>query len=332
MDITKKIDKNKTLIAGIGAALIDILSHETDEFLEKLGNKKGGMTYVDVEFIERTLLKLTGNASIVPGGAACNTIIGIGQLGGETRFVGKRGMGNFGDLFEAELKKSNVEPHLFTTPTSTGRVLSIITPDAQRSMFTLLGASSEMHPEEISYRCFQNAAIVFLEGYLVFNPDLTIAALNAAKAAGSVVAMDLASFDVVESSKDFLKKIIIDYVDILIANEDESKVFTGYSDEAEALKALAENVDVAVLKVGKRGSFISHEGNIIKVEPKGTGAAVDTTGAGDLWASGFLFGLINGYPLEKCGELASACGYEICQVVGAKIPEEGWERIKKILE
>ena len=88
------------------------------------------------------------------------------------------------------------------------------------------------------------------------------------------------------------------------------------------------DVDIAILKVGKKGSYISHEGEILKIKAKGTGAAIDTTGAGDLWASGFLFGLINGYPLIKCGELGSACGYEVCQVIGANIPEEGWQRIK----
>ena len=117
-------------------------------------------------------------------------------------------------------------------------------------------------------------------------------------------------------------------MDILIANEDEARVFTGVSDEIEAVKALSMGVEIAVLKVGERGSYISSKGKIIKIAPKAAGTAVDTTGAGDLWASGFLFGFANGYSLEKCGELGSACGYEVCQVIGANIPEEGWQRIK----
>ena len=171
-----------------------------------------------------------------------------------------------------------------------------------------------------------------IEGYLVFNKDLIYATLHAAKSAGALVSLDLASFTVVEASKAYLKKMVSDFVDILIANEEEALAFTGYSDEIKAVEKLSEESDIAVLKVGERGSFIAKSGNIIKIEPKGTGTAVDTTGAGDLWASGFLFGLVNGYPLKKCGELGSACGYEVCQVVGTNIPDEGWQRIKKLLE
>jgi sugar/nucleoside kinase (ribokinase family) len=199
-------------------------------------------------------------------------------------------------------------------------------------MFTFLGASSEIQPDEITENCFKNAAIVHIEGYLLFNEDLIISALKAAKYVGALVSLDLASFTVVEQSKTVLKRIINDFVDILIANEDEAQAYTGYSDEKKAVCSMAKNTHIAVLKVGKRGSFIAHNGKTIKIEPMGDGGAVDTTGAGDLWASGFLFGLVNGFSLEKCGNLGSACGYEVCQVMGANIPEEGWQRIKKLLE
>ena len=328
----EQTDKYKRLVVGVGSALVDILSHEDDEFIEKTGAVKGGMKYVDKEFIELMLLGTSENPTIVPGGSACNTVIGIGKLGGRARFVGKSGSGEMGNFFATDLKNNNVDPALFKSSSPTGRVLSIITPDAQRSMFTFLGASSETQPEEITKKCFEGAAIVHIEGYLLFNEDLIMAALNAAKGAGARISLDLASFTVVEESKTLLEEIVRDFVDILIANEDEAQAFTGYSDEIKALNALSANAHIAVLKVGERGSFISHAGKTIKVEPMGTGAAVDTTGAGDLWASGFLFGLVNGYSLEKCGELGSACGYEVCQVVGTSIPEEGWQRIKKLLE
>ena len=331
MDPIKKTDTSKRLIVGIGSALIDILVHEEDEFLKKTGAIKGGMILVDREFIERTLSMTSGKPCIIPGGSACNTVIGVGKLGGIARFVGKRGEDDMGSLFENDLKNNNVEPLLFTSSSLTGRVLSIITPDAQRSMFTFLGASSEITPEEITDRCFDSAAIVHIEGYLLFNKDLILAVLNSAKEAGALISLDLASFTVVEESKEFLEIIVRDFVDILVANEDEARSFTGYSDEIRAVKSLSERADLAVLKVGKRGSFIASEGNIIEVEPKGNGRAVDTTGAGDLWASGFLFGLVSGFPLERCGELGSTCGYEVCQVVGANVPEDGWERIRKIM-
>ncbi len=325
-------EKNKnSLIVGIGSALIDILIHENDEFLEKAGALKGGMTYVESEFIYQVLAQTDIKPHIVPGGSACNTIIGIGKLGGAARFVGKLGKDELGNLFETDLEVNGIEAILSTSSSSTGRVLSIITPDAQRSMLTYLGAASEMQADEITDKCFEDAAIVHIEGYLLYNKELMLAVLNAAKQAGVRISLDLASFTVVEESKNILETIVNEFVDILIANEDEARVFTGYSDEIKALKALSEKADIAVVKVGEQGSFISQADDVVKIEPEGDGtvAIVDTTGAGDLWASGFLFGLVNGYPLEKCGQLGSLCGYEVCQVVGANIPEEGWQRIKK---
>jgi len=322
----------KKLIVGIGSALVDILALENDEFLNTLGARKGGMTLVADNVIEKTLSKTTKNIRIVPGGSACNTMVGIGKLGGAARFVGKLGEDELGKFFENDLRENNVEPLLFISPSPTGRVLSIITPDAQRSMFTCLGASSETRPEEITDNCFKDAAVVHIEGYLLFNRDLILSALNTAKAAGALISLDLSSFTVVEESKDFIDKIVDDYVDILIANEDEAFAFTGQSDEMQAIDALSKRADIAVLKLGERGSYICRKGKRVRIEPKGSGFAVDTTGAGDLWAAGFLFGFVNGYPLEKCGELGSACGYEVCQVVGANIPDEGWQRIKELFK
>jgi len=153
---------------------------------------------------------------------------------------------------------------------------------------------------------------------------------GAAKDAGAKISLDLASFTVVEESKELLTQLVKNHVDILIANEDEAEAFSGYRDEYLALEALSQNAEIAVLKVGARGSYVSHAGGIIAVNPMGDGNALDTTGAGDLWAAGFLFGLVEGYPLEKCGQLGSACGYEVCQVLGANIPDDGWERIRKL--
>ena len=150
----KLINKNKKLIVGFGSALIDILTHEEDDFLEKTGAVKGGMKYVDRDFIEQTLLQTSQTPIIVPGGSACNTAVGIGKLGGTARFVGKSGVGHMARLFETDLKKNNVDPALFKSSSPTGRVLSIITPDAQRSMFTFLGAASEISPDEITENCF----------------------------------------------------------------------------------------------------------------------------------------------------------------------------------
>lgn len=317
---------------GVGSALVDILAHEEEKFLAATGAVKGGMLLVNKEFIEDTLARTTRKPAIMPGGSACNTIVGVSRLGGRARYVGKCGQGLMGRFFIDSLKKDNVEPALFTSSSPTGRVLSIITPDAQRSMFTYLGASSETHPAEISADCFHDAAIVHIEGYLVFKTDLILTTLQAAKKAGARISLDLASFTVVQESRKLLENIIHEYVDILLANEDEALALTGHKDETKAIEALGTKAEISVLKIGAQGSIIANGGKFIKINPLGDGTAVDTTGAGDLWASGFLYGLVNGYDLERCGRLASVCGYEVCQVVGARIPEEGWQRIKKLLK
>jgi sugar/nucleoside kinase (ribokinase family) len=325
------IDPERKLVVAVGSALVDILAHEDERFLQSTGAEKGGMTYVDKEFIEQTLARSSSRPQIVPGGSACNTALGIGMLGGRARFVGKCGNGVMGNLFVEDLKKHHVEPLLLRSDSSTGRVLSIVTPDAQRSMFTFLGASAETLPEELSELHFAEAAVVHIEGYLLFNPDLILKALKAAKAVGAAVSLDLASFSVVRESKDLLQDIVEKYVDILLANEDEALAFTGCSDHSLAIEALAQSAPIAVLKLGRRGSRIAHKGTVAVVPARGDGRAVDTTGAGDLWASGFLFGLVQGYPLSRCGELASVCGYEVCQVMGSHIPAAGWQRIRSLL-
>ena len=287
---------------------------------------------MDYTQIEKTLSYLNSKPQVIPGGSACNSVIGIAALGGRARFVGKLGRDETARIFEKELKKNKVESILFRSSSPTGRVLSIITPDAQRSMFTYLGASAETHPEEITAECFEGAAIVHIEGYLIFNRELILATMGAAKQAGALISLDLASYTVVESARDFLGSIVNEFVDILIANEDEARVFTGCDQDEQAISALSKKAEIAALKVGKRGSYIACNGRISKIKPQGTRAATDTTGAGDLWASGFLYGLVNDYSFDKCGELGSLCGYEVCQVVGTKIPAAGWERIKRQLE
>ncbi len=326
-----KIPGNRKTVVGVGSALMDMLAREPEEFMARLGVEKGGMNLVDQCYIDHLVAQTTSPPSLVSGGSACNTAIGVAKLGGAGRFVGKMGNDKLGQLFKQDLKNNLVEPVLFNSSTATGRVLSVITPDAQRSMFTYLGASAEMHPDEVSLDCFSDAAIVHVEGYLLFNRDLMMTVLKSAKEKGGLISLDLASFNVVEESTDILEDIIDEYVDILIANEDEAKAYCGHANEAEAIKALSENVDVAVLKLGPRGSLIAHQDQVLAIDAMGSGEAVDTTGAGDLWASGFLFGLVNGYSFEKSGRLASACGYEVCQVMGAKIPEDGWTRIRKLL-
>lgn len=316
------------LIVGIGSVLVDILVPVSDEFVLRSGAPKGGMVYFDADTIQKVLQRADGKAQVVPGGAACNTILGVASLGGKTRFMGKRGPDEFGDLFENDLSRHQVDPFLIQAPTPTGRVLSLITPDSQRTMLTYLGAAAEMTPAEIPDNVFEGAAVALIEGYLVYNRDLFLHALQQAHAAGAKIVLDLASFTVVEENKELLTAVVDEYVDILIANEDEARIFTGCRDETAALAELAQLAQLAVLKLGARGSMVAAGGRVYPIEPMPADDVVDTTGAGDLWAAGFLYGLVQGMPLEQCGKLGSACGYEVCRVLGASIPDTAWQRIR----
>ena len=324
--------KRKRLVVGVGSALVDILIHEDDAFLAQTGAAKGVMTYADEVMISQVLRKATSPAMVVPGGSACNTVVGIGQLGGEAHFIGKCADDDMGLLLRSSLEQKRVVPRLISSQTPTGQVLSIVTPDAQRSMLTFLGASAETRPDEIPADSFEDAAVVQVEGYLLFNPELITAVLARAKAADALVSLDLASANVVEASKEILTRLIDRYVDILIANEDEALAYTGISDETASVRAMARQAKLAVLKTGPRGSLIANEDKVIAIAPKGNGRAKDTTGAGDLWAAGFLYGVVEGMPLDLCGDLGSLCGFEVCQVMGATIPDDRWQLIHQYME
>lgn len=324
-------ENRRTKITGIGSALVDILINESDQFLKTLEKEKGGMTLVGDTDIQQILAETNQTPVVVPGGASCNTIVGVGNLGGDAGFIGRRGNDAYGQTFEKQMVDCNVEPLVSVSDSPTGKVLSVITPDAQRSMFTFLGASTELDPNSITPDMFKDTAISMIEGYLLFNQDLMMAALTAAKTAGSLVALDLASFEVVNASGDILEDIIKDFVDILIANEDEAKAYTGFDDEQKAVEKLSQGVSYGVLKVGERGSYVSHRDNITRINAIEGKAPIDTTGAGDLWAAGFLFGIAHGFSIEKSGQIASACGYEVCQVMGAQLPEEAWSRIRELI-
>ncbi|MFP4038977.1 MAG: adenosine kinase [Desulfosudaceae bacterium] len=321
----------KKKITGIGSALVDLLLPADDDFVASLGAEKGGMTLVDDQFIEDALARSDEKPEVVSGGSACNTIVGVGMLGGEASFIGKCGQDEFGRKFTSDLRDSSVTPRLFTSSTPTGTVLSVVTPDAQRTMFTHLGASTELDPDSITPELFENTAVAVVEGYLLFNPDLMMATVRSAKAAGAMISLDLASFEVVHNTRALLEKVVKQYVDILIANEDEAEAYCGHREEEKVIAHLLKEAPLAVLKVGERGSFIHHDKETFRIRAQVDQPPLDTTGAGDLWASGFLYGLVNGYPIDKCGALGSACGSEVCRVVGAKIPADGWQRIKALL-
>lgn len=313
------------VILGVGAALMDLLIEEKDEFLRRMESPKGGMTLVELPVIEEALAETSAEVSVIPGGSACNSIVGVANMGGKGRMIGRIGKDEMGEAFSRGLRKAGVEGHLASAQSPTGRVLSVVTPDAQRTMFTYLGASAELVPEDVSPDVIQDASILLLEGYLLFNQPVVRRLLELAKGTKAKVAPDLASFQVIQACGDFLAEILPS-IDIIIANEDEAKAFTGKS-ERDALEVLALKTELAIVKLGRNGSLIARGKERVAVNAFVVNA-IDTTGAGDLWAAGFFKGLMNGLDLERCALLGSKVASEVVQVMGAVIPDQGWTRIR----
>ncbi|MDR0304225.1 MAG: adenosine kinase [Chitinispirillales bacterium] len=313
---------------GVGSALMDIILQETDEFLEQNKIVKGGMSLVEADFADKLLAKTQNSVIIAPGGSACNTTIGLGRLSKTAKFIGCCGNDELGEKFKTALAKNNVKAQLTTADKAdTGRVVSVVTPDAQRSMLTYLGASGYTDPAVFTPEIFAGAALVHIEGYLIFNEKLLRTVMANAKKADVKISLDLASFNIIEQNLDFVQSLVREYVDIVLANEDEAKAYTKKSDEKEALDIIAKDAQIAVVKLGKRGSLVKYENSVYEIAPVGEEKAKDTTGAGDLWASGFLYGIINNLPIEKAGFIGSLCGYEVCRILGAHIPDKRWESI-----
>jgi len=320
---------SKKSIIGIGNALMDIVVKLTDEeLLAKNNLPKGSMTLVDAETSNNINTQTVKYEQVLaPGGSAANTIHGLAYLGAETGFIGKTGNDELGKKYEQELINIGVIPKLFKSETPTGVALAMVTPDSERTFATHLGAAIELIPGEITIDLFRSYDIAYIEGYLVQNHDLVRKAAEMARKAGLTIALDLASYNVVEDNIDFLKEIATDYIDIVFANEEEAKAFTGFEPE-KAIDVLSEYCDIVIVKTGKTGSLIKNSDETIKASSIGT-TCIDTTGAGDLYASGFLYGLSCNYNLETCGKIASLVAGNVITVYGARMDGEHWKIVNQ---
>lgn len=314
-------------ILGMGNALTDILLQiENDEILLSLNLPKGGMQLVDTErSLEISHAVRDLKRVMATGGSASNTINGITRLGLEAGFVGKIGKDDIGLFFTNDSKFNGVEPHLLASETPSGRCIVLVSPDSERTLCTYLGAACELAASDLSPAMFSGYDIFHIEGYLVQNHDLIRTAVQMAKQVGLKVSIDLASYNVVEENLDFLHEIVSEYVDIVFANEEEARAFTGLEPE-EALHLIATKCSIAVVKIGKAGSYIKSGNKMHRVQSKPANC-IDTTGAGDLYAAGFLFGLANNYSLEICGKIGSLVSGNVVEVLGAKMTDEVWESI-----
>jgi sugar/nucleoside kinase (ribokinase family) len=319
-------------IIGIGNALVDVLIKlDSDHFLNEFNLPKGSMQLVEKDFVHMlTLATKHSNPQLTSGGSAANTIHGLARLGMQASYIGKVGDDDFGKIFTDDLIKNKISPVLLKSENETGRAMTLISPDSERTFATYLGAAVELGAADLKPEYFDGFDLLHLEGYLVFNHDLVNKAIELAKLKGLQIAIDLASFNVVDLNKDFLVKTIKESVDIVFANEEEAKSLTGEEPE-KALYTISTMSKIAVVKVGSKGSMVKRGNEIVKVGAIKANA-IDTTGAGDLYASGFLYGLSQEWPLEKCAWLGSLTAGKVVETIGAKIPDNGWNEILENLK
>lgn len=318
----------KKKVLGMGNALVDIMTILTsNDVLTQFNLPKGSMQLVD-QMLYLTIQENTNHLKkqLASGGSAANTIHGIAKLGVETGFIGKVGTDEMGQFFKVDLTANNIAPFLIESETPSGVATALVSPDSERTFATFLGAACELEAKNINHEHFNSYDIFHIEGYLVQNHELIETAIKTAKLKNLKVSIDMASYNVVESNLDFLKRIIEEHVDIIFANEDEARAFTGMEPE-QAIFEFAKYCDIAVVKVGSKGSLILKDGIVTSIEGRKANC-IDTTGAGDIYASGFLFGLANNLPLDVCGKIGTILATKVVEVIGPKLSEAQWKEAK----
>jgi len=323
----KPVEMMKVL--GMGNALVDIITRiDDDEILKEFGLPRGSMTLVDLDTSNYIHSETAGMPkSKASGGSAANTIHGLAHLGIETGFIGKVGDDDMGKFFKKDMQVNKIKPILFRSMNETGRAMALISKDSERTFATYLGAAVDLSTEDISQDIFKGYDYFYIEGYLVQDKLMFEKALRLASLAGLKICLDLASYNIVADNVEFFKSMISEYVDILFANEEEIRSLTGKSPEEGAM-GVSEICKLVVIKLGAEGSFcICEEGTVrIGVRPS---KAIDTTGAGDLYAAGYIYGHMKGLSPEICGKMGAVLSGRIIELIGAKMDESNWENLRR---
>ena len=309
-------------LVGIGNAMVDVLATVDDAFLEEQTLDKGAMTLVDIDRASEIYAKMPP-AQEVSGGSCGNTMAGFASLGGKGVFIGKVRDDQLGDVFRRDLQSIGVD---FFTPATTegpqtGSCLVLITPDAQRTMCTNLGAASNLTPKDIDKDIIQAAKVVYMEGYLFDPPDAQDAFVEAADLAhdaGQKVSITLSDPFCVDRHRHAFQMLVADHTDILFGNEEEIKSLYQVDDFDAALQQVRGHCEIACLTRSSKGSVILSGDDVHIIDPMPLDPVVDTTGAGDQFAAGFLYGYTQGMDLRKCGEIATLTATEVISHVGAR--------------
>ena len=309
-------------VVGIGNAIVDVLVQVDDSFLKKHSLAKGNMHLID-EKQSKNLYSEIKKPLESSGGSAANTLAGLAELGTRTEFIGRVRDDKLGRSFTNDIKATGAS---FNTPpaksgASTAHCLVFITPDAQRTMCTYLGASISLEPEDLDLSIIEKSMYLYLEGYLWDSPAAKAAFIKAAETCknnNGKIALSLSDSFCVERHRESFINLVDDYVDILFANEEEIICLYKTNNLSSAIKALKGRCETAVVTRGAKGSLIVREDSEINIQPYALGQLKDTTGAGDLYAAGFLYGLINRKDYKTCGEIGSICAGQIITQLGPR--------------
>lgn len=321
-------------VIGIGNALTDMLVNmPNDEVLGRYELAKGSMTLVDGELQTDISKSVAGYPySLSLGGSAGNTIRAMARLGVEVAFIGKVGDDTTGEFYEQALRNIGVVPYMLRSEHRSGKCVSLISPDGERTMVTHLGAAADLHPADVDGAIFEGYDCLYVEGYLVQDHNLIRGAIRMAKELGLKVAIDLASFNVVEENVDFLREVISEYVDIVFANEDEARAFSGEEEPVNALQYISTMCDLVIVKIGMRGALIKQGSEVSHVGIMAAAKRVDTTGAGDFYAAGFLAGMCEGLSLRQCGTIGAITAGKVIEIVGTTPTEEAWDDVARLVK
>jgi sugar/nucleoside kinase (ribokinase family) len=319
-------------LIGVGSPIMDIVAQVPDSFLSKVRGEKGGMVLVDDAEMARILSLLNVPLSHSTGGSAANATFNAARLGLKTAFIGKLGNDALAGTYMERFRATGIDVTRFKRgDRPNGRCLALITPDAQRTMRTNLGAALTLSPAEISPRDFEGAGHAHIEGYLVFNRALCEVVLSAAREAGCTISLDLPSFEVVNDNRDWMFGQFGRGIDIVFANEDEIRaLYPQRSGDYESLaRELASHGVIAAVKMGREGAWIASGKEAHRNPAVHLPDVIDTNGAGDAWAAGFLYGYLRGLPLPRCGAIASAMGSETVRHLGPLIPDRAWPEVRR---
>lgn len=314
-------DKNFDVV-GIGNAIVDVISTSNEAFLEEHDLPKGGMTLVDAERA-RQLYAATGPTTEMSGGSAANTLAGLASLGGQGGFIGKVRDDQLGEIFRHDIRSTGIA---FTTLPAeggapTGRCLVFVTPDAQRTMATHLGISVTLGPEDLNHELIAEARVLYLEGYLwdaEAAKQAFLEAVETAKANDTKVALSLSDPFCVERHRESFLELIANHVDLLFANEQEAGSLYLSDSFEKAVAQLQRDCETAVVTRSAAGSMILKDGKRFEVPAETLGEVVDSTGAGDLYAAGFLYGYTRGHPPSACGRIGALAAGEVISHVGPR--------------